>query len=541
MSQTPVLVVGLDGADRRYVDRFAADLPNLAALRAAGVETTLESTHPPWTGSAWPSMYTGLDPSDHGVYDFFEYRGRYPDEATVVTRGDVEAPAIWNYLTHLGLRSVIVNVPVTHPAEALDGVLLPGYLAPPGAAGFPEGIRDRLEAELGEPYQIYSVHETAEPSSAKIDGYEQLIHHRADAAAALLRTEPWAFAFVQVQKTDAVFHNSTDPEDFRRIYVAADELVGRLLDACPREPNVVICSDHGIGPVTGYSIPVNELLRREGLVEPTRNATAEDAMKQLKEGSLRDDGGATSGSPELNRIARFLLALGITPARLYGLAARLGLEDLAMSLAPDGLVRSLTPTVDWAASAAYVRRESEQGIRINLEGREPDGVVPAERYEALRTDLVQLLCDLETPDGRSAFEYARRREEVYTGPHAEDACDVLFQTRRMNHRVTPKLRGSAMVPIDSYNHKPSGVLIASGPDVDADATVDQLSILDVTPIVFALLGQTVPRRLPGEVPDDLVRSMVRTERYEDVAYDRDARELSDQGEVVERLGALGYL
>ncbi len=42
----------------------------MQSIRKEGVETELESTFPPWTGSAWPSIYTGVDPAHHGVYSF---------------------------------------------------------------------------------------------------------------------------------------------------------------------------------------------------------------------------------------------------------------------------------------------------------------------------------------------------------------------------------------------------------------------------------------------------------------------------------------
>lgn len=70
---SPTVVFAFDGLAFEYIDAFAPDLPPLSALRRRGVDMPLRSTFPPWTGSAWPSMYTGVDPSHHGTYDFFKY------------------------------------------------------------------------------------------------------------------------------------------------------------------------------------------------------------------------------------------------------------------------------------------------------------------------------------------------------------------------------------------------------------------------------------------------------------------------------------
>ena len=131
-------MLGFDALSWRYLDAF--DLPNFESLIDRGVAAPLESTFPPWTGSAWPSMYTGVDPSHHGVYSFFDVAVGYPDEAGLISRNDVQAPALWNYLTAVDRSSAVLNVPVTHPAEPIDGALVPGYLAPEEA----DVLRDEL-------------------------------------------------------------------------------------------------------------------------------------------------------------------------------------------------------------------------------------------------------------------------------------------------------------------------------------------------------------------------------------------------------------
>lgn len=536
MSSRPVLVIGLDGVDFRYLDQFAEHLPNIQGLRESGAAAPLRSTHPPWTGSAWPSMYTGLDPSEHGVYDFFDYADAYPDEADIVSRNDVKAPAIWNYLSEVGRRSVVLNVPVTHPAEALNGILIPGYLAPADEDGYPAGIRDRLSNHLGRRYRIYSEFETDSSIGRKIEGFESLIRMRAEAADHLLSTESWDFAFVQVQKTDSVFHSSSSEEDFERILVAADDLVGRVVDAPSTAPNVVIVSDHGIGPVTGRTVYVNEILREHGFVETKSNPT-DLALSTVELGS--NDTTAPEGA--LTRALDTAKRYGFDPTTFYRIAERLGVATPLLRAIPRALKQSLAEGVDWRESAAYCRRKSEQGIRINLEGRDSAGVVPPEDYEQTREAVIRLLADLETEGGEPLFELVAPREELYRGAFADDACDVLFRTTAMDHEVSTHFHGRQMATAGGHGHKQRGVFIASGPDVQSEADLGELSLLDVAPLLFGLMDVPVPERMTGVVPAGLLAAPVETKRYEDVRFGTASSYRQDPEEVAERLGDLGYL
>ncbi|MHB9287994.1 alkaline phosphatase family protein [Halobacteriales archaeon Cl-PHB] len=543
---TRTLVVGFDALDFEFLDRFADSLANFERLRQRGVEAPLESTHPPWTGSAWPSMYTGTDPSYHGVYDFFVHDG-YPDDARLATRTDVDRPALWNYLTHDGGESVVLNVPVTHPAEDIEGALVPGYLATEDAEGSPTEIRSELSAAIGEPYTIYSRAETASQKDERLAGYLDLIDQRARAARALLTTRPWELGFVQVQKTDTVFHHFDSEQAFRDVYEAADAFLGTVLDAVDGQTNVVVCSDHGIGHKNDYAIYVNEILREHGFVEGTKNGSGSElsAVKTALTGEESSDGGESDSEGLVTRATTAALAglarSGLSPAGVYDTAQRLGLGQFLDARLPSAIKDATAQTVDWRNSRAYCRSSAELGVRINLEGREPNGVVPQSEYESVRDDLVPLLQEAQTPDGRPAFEQVVRREAVYEGPHADEACDVLFVPNGMNHTIGTKLYGRQFVSMDLYDHEREGVLLAAGPDIDATADVQRASLTDVAPLVMALLDRPVPERMTGRVPAGLVDGPVERRDYGDVPFGTGDATAGREDEVTDRLEDLGYI
>ena len=65
-SAKKIIVIGVDGMDPGFVERHWADLPNLKRLAFSRLATTT----PPQSPVAWSTFITGLDPAEHGIFDF---------------------------------------------------------------------------------------------------------------------------------------------------------------------------------------------------------------------------------------------------------------------------------------------------------------------------------------------------------------------------------------------------------------------------------------------------------------------------------------
>ncbi len=72
------------------------------------------------------------------------------------------------------------------------------------------------------------------------------------------------FGFLQFQQTDSVFHERPgDKAAIEAVYRAVDrQLEETLAETDP--DNVLVVSDHGIGPVSGLEFRINEFLRDRG-------------------------------------------------------------------------------------------------------------------------------------------------------------------------------------------------------------------------------------------------------------------------------------
>nr|WP_272904846.1 alkaline phosphatase family protein [Halobacterium sp. TGN-42-S1] len=535
------LLVGVDGACLPVVEPLVADgrLPVLGDLVDSGAAGPLQSQIPPWTPSAWPSLYTGTNPGKHGVFDFLAFDGYDWD---VVNHTHVRQRALWELLAEQGLTSVVVNVPVTSPPTAFDGALVPGYVAPESPPTHPEGLLEDLRRELGD-YRVYAPRDVEDGSDEQVAWYERLTEMRGAAFRHLADRFDPEFGFLQFQQTDTVFHERPgDDHAVRAVYEAVDDEVGAVLDACDPD-TVILASDHGIGPYAPDEFRVNEYLREAGYVETTRGEGGMPSWTSLHRDERTRDGEAGGaedggGQPLSAWLVARAAAVGLTSQRIGRVLSALGLADLALRVVSTETVRAGTERVDFAESTAYMRSRTELGVRINLEGREPEGTVAPEDYDDVREDLIAVLRGARTPDGDPVFSAVEPRETYFDGEHVEDAADVVVVPDGFDTYLTASLRGDAFGPAsESWNHKRDGLFAAVGDGVDTDAQLGDAHLFDVAPTVLSALGVPPSDAMDGE-PLPVVDA-VPPASYDD--YEDEPARSTDDRAVERRLADLGYL
>ncbi|WP_415379350.1 alkaline phosphatase family protein [Halosimplex sp. TS25] len=532
------LLVGVDAACWPVVERLPdrSAVSTIDRLGDRGIAASLESAVPPWTASAWPSLYTGTNPGKHGVFGFLRFDGYDWD---VVNATDLCARPVWELADSHGLTSVVVNAPVTHPPRSFDGALVPGYTAPEDPECHPPGILDDVRDRVGD-YRLYSEGEVERESAA--DDYRAFVRSRGAALRYLADRFDPEFGFVQFQQTDTVCHEFPgDDALLGEVYQAVDDEIAAILDACDPD-TVILASDHGIGPCEGREFRVNEFLREEGFVETATDGDGMPTWVSIREDDLRGGAGPSDRVGAVSEALTSAMALaaraGFTTQRAARLVDALGLTETVSRVVPDDLQRAGTEGVDFRASAAYVRDPIELGVRINLAGRDPEGVVDPDDYESVRRDLIEALRSVRTPDGDPVFEEVAPREAYFHGPEAERAVDVVTVPTDFDQSLVAQLYGDQFgTPSEPWTHKRTGLVVAAGDAVDAEAGAGGPHLFDVAPTVCAALG--IPRSdrmdgspLPFVEPTD-------ERRYPS----REARERvgTEDESVAETLTDLGYI
>jgi predicted AlkP superfamily phosphohydrolase/phosphomutase len=531
-----LLVVGLDAGCRPVLDPLfeSGALPTLRELFDHGTSGPLESQIPPWTASAWPSLYTGTNPGKHGVYDFLSFDG-YDWE--VVNATHVRARPIWELLSDHGLSSVVVNVPVTHPARAFDGALIPGLTAPEKPDCHPEGILEDVKLACGGEYWLYP--QSGPAPARSIEGYERTIELRGKAFRYLARRFDPDFGFLQFQQTDSVFHERPgDKRAIEAVYREVDRQLAATLERTDPE-NVLVVSDHGMGRVTGKEFRINEFLRERGYVSARSGGDGMPDWSKSWENDLLEGSEAGDREPTpLERAMNVAAAIGLTTQRVASALDRVGLKELIGTRVPNDAIRAASEQVDFPESKAYVRSKSELGVRINLAGREPNGQVPDSAYEAVRGELIEALSAVRTPDGEPMFDAVEPRETYFSGPHVEAAPDIVTVPRGFDTAIAADLgKPQFGEPMEPWNHSRTGIVAAAGPTFDESASLEGATIFDIAPTICSLFDVPVDAAMDGE-PLSIIEG---SPEQSYPAYDSTPLRTTDDETVEERLSELGYL
>jgi predicted AlkP superfamily phosphohydrolase/phosphomutase len=521
-----LLIIGIDGADWQYTSERIqkGELPVLGELAANGAFGPLASTAPPMSSPAWPAMTTGMSPESLGIYDLTVPDG-YGKRA--VSARDVGVPRLWDYVGAEGGRSVIMNVPVTWPPRPIEGVLVAGFLTPRGE---PFCYPQEVGRELAKRFRYSPEHAPSRRDKLRS------VTRRTKAFLHLLRKAPWTVAMLVFSETDWAQHEHwEDRVLIDRLFDRVDAAAGRLISETGAE-NVAIVSDHGF-TAADRVLNANRVLADLGFLTYGTGSDAGDyrstsGRRRRRPSRLWQLANRAFGSP---RIARALHRAGMGPLLGMGTGRKWqGLGEKA------GL--RATP-VNWARTRAYLYNGTPQAIRINLRGREPEGIVDAADFEATCDALMASLAEVRDPvDGELIFTSARRRESADAGNRPELAPDVFFDVRDDRYVVsiadhprivwqTGRTRG---------RHRTDGIYAFRGPGFRAQAGLPA-SIVDMMPTLLAAIGLPVPEGLDGR-PDPrlLAPDLAPSAKRYNLQFD-ESPNAADDGSVMERLADLGYL
>ena len=175
--------------------------------------------------------------------------------------------------------------------------------------------------------------------------------------------------------------------------------------------------------------------------------------------------------------------------------------------------------IDWQQTRAFfLPTEHFQGfIRVNLQGREPEGIVPLSDYDGLCREICHELEQLVNPDtGNLAVKRAVPITDIYQGNNLYDLPDVVIEWAEdglIHHLNHPKFGTvSGHEAIRKAQHSEDGFVIAAGPNIRPGASVLGSSTMDLAPTILYLLGQAVPDMLDGRVLSELLDEQLTQER-----------------------------
>ena len=532
-----VLLLGLDGMTFSVLDPAfeAGHMPRFKALLDRGASGILKSTIPPYTPPGWTSIFTGVNPGKHGIFGFT--LGNAQRREGLVRLDRVKAPAIWNAANVQGASIGLFNVPMTYPPPAVEGFAVSGMLTPEGGGETPENFTHpaSLATRLAEVVGNYEIDIAVDydedwKTTAIIERLSRNLALKRRALEFLLAEQddlPMLFAVLEApDRLMHVHYKYIDPncEHFNRdeagpirervwaFFDEMDEIIGDLVSWAGREGFIVSMSDHGFGPKEKV-VNVNLALREWGLL-------------------TLGGAGAVGSSEQLRRIARRFKK--VVPRRLWKKAK--------------GAAHA---RIDWSRTTAFSAPNPQQGIYVNLAGREPEGIVPEASYESTRDELIERFGSLTDPsDGRPVLDRMYKREDVMAGPESPGAPDLFPVCRDYSFELSDGLFSPSVITdyrdLPRGFHHLDGIFGIAGPGVPA-RTGREASVYDVAPTALHLAGLRIPET-DGRVLTELLPSDVAPPRIEamDLPLAGAGAEAApysaeEEAQIEESLRNLGYL
>lgn len=535
---TKTVLIGWDGATWAYIDPLLEKnlLPNLAALLVEGTRMTLASTTPPYTNVAWPSLVTGLLPAKTGVFDAVTAHSRgYETIPTNLT--GYRGTAIWHWLNKYGLRCGVLNVPVTFPAQPLDGYMVSGFdsIGASPEVAYPPGLLETW-AGSGIRYGVLqdeialiarqNPHQSRGSLEDFVKGWVSLTEEQGHTLARLWREEPVDFLFAVFSGTDSINHRTQEWEAITHVYQAADRALGELLRVIGDDTIVCLVSDHGSTPAHRY-ISLNRALYDAGWLR-FRPQVAARHWRRVPNGLG-------------HFVAKLWQRLPFSTRRFVSWPLLRWKTRLAVAY----------ENIDWFRTRVYVR-SGLGALYINRAGRKSKGTVPDSDYESLRERIITYFRGLRDQEGVPLFGSVHRSEDIYAAADTarDDVPDlVAIPARWSDHLVTGFTDDPLVREIPSQTpygtHTPDGIWVLRGPNLRRGAVLNAASITDVVPTVLAAMAMPLPVGVDGIVQRDVFNNAPEIRWDEPIlpqnARDDKIRSLAGGDEIIDRLRALGYL
>ncbi len=481
-----VLVLGLDAADAHLLLAGTEDgtLPNLARLRSEGAWGVVTSPAGFGSGAVWPSVATGVSPAKHARY-YYRQVGPGSYEAHRFEADEFRAAPVWESISDSGRRIAVFDVPKVGLSDGINGRIAVDWMS---HGPVYTGLRtwpDSYAAQLTSTYGADPLPKCDMPGGRD---EEQMRDFLAVLDSRIIQRErctrdEWADDDLDLLVTvfaepHCVGHQAwhvRDPEhpQFDRsantalgdpvvsVYASIDASIGRLVDDVDDDTVVIVFSGTGMGPNYTGNYILDEVLRRLEGTTITKRLSLTNRAKLIAKRLL---------PRELRRRGRPLKRKVEESAAVNDRARR----------------RSFVVPHNDIAGA----------IRLNVVGREPEGLLRPDQIDAYVDELSEQLLALRNADtGEPAVDRVVRTDEEETGEWIDHMPDVFVIWNRTSpiDRVT-----SDAVGIVEYvhrgnrtgDHNPESCFFAVGPGV-VPGEVQGSSIYDLMPTVAAILGVDV--------------------------------------------------
>ena len=546
----PIIAIGLDAAEPRLIEQWMSEgyLPNLSQICQQGIYSRLnntvkycgKSTEYSTTEPLWATFSTGCRADKLGYWDTTSYNpDNYEIICDVVNSGYdyQEYPPF--YALGEDYKVAVFDLPVSTLRDDVKGVQILGW-----GGHYPYTVSDShppevfpgIIAKYGKNPVLHNdngmwwnrdyVQWIQQALKQSIAGHSEI-------ARDLLNQEVWDLFLMVFGETHTVGHdlynysqpdhplyahltnNGTKPDPVLATYQNVDRAIGEILAEAPEEATVLCFSVHGMAAnftdlLSMAVLP--ELLYRFNFpdkvaIAPGKIGTklAPMVTKPIRNSWHGEVWSQADVSNPIEKLFRTWTHKKFLRSKKNGLLSPYSLldppleQELDMAWMPVMWYSSL-----WSQMKAFALPAFTNGhIRINLKGRERDGIVDPSEYDALCDRLSEILYRLQ--DGRTGEPVVKQVVRTRTSATENDPklpdSDLVVLWKEPITDVVDSLDLGRIGPLThcrAGGHRGQGFILAKGSGIVPGAEIADGEVVDLAPTILHLMGAPIPNYLEGK-------------------------------------------
>ncbi len=360
-----VFVLSIDGVPFSFMQENIekGHFPNFKRFLNMGDFKRMNSVQPVISSVAWSSFMTGKNPAKHNIYGFVDQMPG-SNNVYIPTSLNMTSKTIWDIMSEAGKKVFVMNVPVTYPPRAVNGIMIGCFLctqiekiaSPPAISAELKNMGYKIDADA------WIARENLDKFLEEVN---TTLEKRTEAMFHFLAKEDWDYFHTHIMETDRINHflwehmELDEPKyakAFFQFYKRLDDILGEVEQKIGEDAEFIVLSDHGFCTIK-KEIYLNNYLEEAGILK--FNNSQPESIADMHEDST---------------------AYSLIPGRVF----------------------------------------------VNLNGREPNGSISPGNYEKTREKLTETLLNLKEKDtGEFIIKEVIRRENIYEGQNIGSAADLI--------------------------------------------------------------------------------------------------------------------
>lgn len=411
-----IIVIGIDGMDFQLVDQWKDELPVFSKMMKQEMFFPLESVFPPDSVPSWATIYTGLNPMEHGVLHHVNYLSYGEAKLNIDA---FKGKTFWDVAGKQGKKVCIVNPFMAYPVWDVNGVMVNGPSFVSGnIQSFPEDAVKKFNKlpNLGGLSDF--------PTKNTIEDFIQTnredIVSIKDFTFKLFKADNYDLCFITFLNLDRIQHflwryyDENDPtypgknqfsNTIKNFYIFFDNIIHEFQMTFP-ESVIMVLSDHGHGRRCTDVVNINEFLRQKGYL---------------------------FSKADKARLLSYKFIIEKTKVFVLNLFYKYNIEDFLYKITPyipyKKSLKESTFLIEPSENLAEIDTQfggvgSFGGIRINKAKIKNLGIEYTDFRKKIITEVKELSSGIQ---GRDLFKWICVREDIYSGDYIEMYPDILFE------------------------------------------------------------------------------------------------------------------